>query len=194
MKNTLITAVSLLLWSAGYAQHQQHTSGMTNQKVEQPYSPDKSNFPLVNTSLPVSRPQALARVKPTGKRVEYDLTIDEQAVNITGKSKRAMTINGGIPGPTMRFTEGDVAVIRVHNKLKTETSLHWHGILLPNKQDGVSYLNTPPIHAGDTYTFEYPLVQSGTYWFHSHTRYQEQIGVYGSIAIQPQQPTIQSRS
>ena len=188
MKNTLITAVSLLLWSAGYAQHQQHTSGMTNQKVEQPYSPDKSNFPLVNTSLPVSRPQALARVKPTGKRVEYDLTIDEQAVNITGKSKRAMTINGGIPGPTMRFTEGDVAVIRVHNKLKTETSLHWHGILLPNKQDGVSYLNTPPIHAGDTYTFEYPLVQSGTYWFHSHTRYQEQGGVYGSIAIQPQKP------
>jgi CopA family copper-resistance protein len=191
MKNILFTAVNLLLWSTGYAQHLQHTSGTTNQPVEQPYSPDKSNsnFPRVNTSLPVSRPQALARVKPTGKRVEYDLTIDEQAVNITGKSKQAMTINGGIPGPTMRFTEGDVAVIRVHNKLKTETSLHWHGLLLPNKQDGVSYLNTPPIHAGSTYTFEYPLVQSGTYWFHSHTRYQEQVGVYGSIAIQPQKPT-----
>ncbi|WP_225309716.1 multicopper oxidase domain-containing protein [Larkinella humicola] len=127
-------------------------------------------------------------MKPTRKRVEYDLTIDEQTVNITGKPKQAMTINGGIPGPTMQFTEGDVAVIRVHNKLKTETSLHWHGILLPNKQDGVSYLNTPPIQAGDTYTFEYPLVQSGTYWFHSHTRYQEQVGVYGSIVIQPQQP------
>lgn len=177
-----------MLVTASYGQHQQHTMPDANQSAEQPYNPDKSNFPTVKTSLPVSRPQALANVKPTGKRVTYDLIIDEQTVNITGKPRRGMTINGGIPGPTMRFTEGDVAVIRVHNKLKTETSLHWHGILLPNKQDGVSYLNTPPIHAGDTYTFEYPLVQSGTYWFHSHTRYQEQVGVYGSIAIQPQKP------
>lgn len=189
MRNTFFTAVCLLLWSTGHAQHEHHESPTANQTDARPYSPDKSNFPVVSTSLPVSRPQALAKVKPTGKRVTYDLVIDEQTVTITGKPKRAMTINGGIPGPTIRFTEGDVAVIRVHNKLKTETSLHWHGILLPNKQDGVSYLNTPPIHAGDTYTFEYPLVQSGTYWFHSHTRYQEQVGVYGSIAIQPQKPT-----
>lgn len=188
MRNTFFTAVCLLLWSTGYAQHEHHQSPTANQTDARPYSPDKSNFPVVPTSLPVSRPQALAKVKPTGKWVTYDLVIDEQTVTITGKPKRAMTINGGIPGPTMRFKEGDVAVIRVHNKLKTETSLHWHGILLPNKQDGVSYLNTPPIHAGDTYTFEYPLVQSGTYWFHSHTRYQEQVGVYGSIAIQPQKP------
>lgn len=191
MKNAFFTIVSLLmqLQIASYGQHQQHTVAADGQAAKPPANPDKSNFPVVKTSLPVSRPQALARVKPTGKRVEYDLTIDEQTINITGKPKQAMTINGGIPGPTMRFTEGDVAVIRVHNKLKTETSLHWHGILLPNKQDGVSYLNTPPIHAGDTYTFEYPLVQSGTYWFHSHTRYQEQVGVYGSIAIQPQKLT-----
>ncbi|WP_171063023.1 multicopper oxidase domain-containing protein, partial [Larkinella sp. C7] len=191
MKNTIFTTLSLLifLFTASYGQHKQHTISAGDQAAKQPANPDKSNFPVVKTSLPVSRPQALDRVKPTGKRVEYDLTIDEQTVNITGKPKQAMTINGDIPGPTMRFTEGDVAVIRVHNKLKTETSLHWHGILLPNKQDGVSYLNTPPIQAGDTYTFEYPLVQSGTYWFHSHTRYQEQVGVYGSIVIQPQQPT-----
>ena len=191
MKNNFFRTLSLLMFLqiAGYGQHQQHTMAAGNQVASPPANPDKSNFPVVKTSLPVTRPQALAKVKPTGKRVEYDLTIDEQTVNITGKPKRAMTINGGIPGPTMRFAEGDVAVIRVHNKLKTETSLHWHGILLPNKQDGVSYLNTPPIHAGDTYTFEYPLVQSGTYWFHSHTRYQEQVGVYGSIAILPQQPT-----
>ncbi|KAA9341110.1 multicopper oxidase domain-containing protein [Larkinella humicola] len=190
MKNTFITTYSLLtlLFTASYGQHKQHTISAGDQAAKAPANPDKSNFPVVKTSLPVSRPQALARVKPTRKRVEYDLTIDEQTVNITGKPKQAMTINGGIPGPTMQFTEGDVAVIRVHNKLKTETSLHWHGILLPNKQDGVSYLNTPPIQAGDTYTFEYPLVQSGTYWFHSHTRYQEQVGVYGSIVIQPQQP------
>ena len=189
MKRFFLITYLVLVFTASYGQHQQHTMPDANRSAEQPHNPDKSNFPAVKASLPVSRPQALANVKPTGKRVPYDLVIDEQMVNITGKPKKAMTINGGIPGPTMRFTEGDVAVIRVHNKLKTETSLHWHGILLPNKQDGVSYLNTPPIHAGDTYTFEYPLVQSGTYWFHSHTRYQEQIGVYGSIAIQPQQPT-----
>lgn len=187
MKNAFFTAICLLLCYAGYGQHQQHKAPGAGSVTNPPYDPDKSNFPMVKTTLPVTRPQALTRVKPTGKRVEYDLTIDEQTVNITGKPKRAMTINGSIPGPTMRFTEGDVAVIRVHNKLKTETSLHWHGILLPNKQDGVSYLNTPPILAGQTYTFEYPLVQSGTYWFHSHTRYQEQVGVYGSIAIQPQE-------
>lgn len=191
MKNFFFTTISLLtlLVTTSNGQHQQHTMAPTGQADQVPANPDKSNFPVVKTSLPVSRPQALARVKPTGKRVEYDLTIDEQKVNITGKPKLAMTINGGIPGPTMRFTEGDVAVIHVHNKLKRETSLHWHGILLPNKEDGVSYLNTPPIHGGDTYTFEFPLVQSGTYWFHSHTRFQEQVGVYGSIAIQPQQPS-----
>nr|WP_229364585.1 multicopper oxidase domain-containing protein [Fibrella aestuarina] len=155
-------------------------------------SGDKSSFERVETRLPVSRPQAMAKTRLTGKRVEYDLVIDEQPINITGKPTKAMTINGNVPGPTLRFMEGDVAVIRVHNKLNTETSLHWHGILLPNKQDGVSYLNTPPIKAGETYTFEYPLVQSGTYWFHSHTRYQEQRGVYGSIVIQPQQPTVKA--
>ncbi|PRY34937.1 hypothetical protein CLV58_11519 [Spirosoma oryzae] len=177
-----------MLFTYSYGQHQQHTIPDANSSTQQSYNPDKSNFSTVKTSLPVSRPQALANVKPTGKRVTYDLVIDEQTVNLTGKSIKGMTINGGIPGPTMRFTEGDIAIIRVQNKLKTETSLHWHGILLPNKQDGVSYLNTPPIQAGDTYTFEYPLVQSGTYWFHSHTRYQEQVGVYGSIVIQPQRP------
>ena len=159
----------------------------TGETTAKPYNPDKTNFPTVKTSLPVTRPQALARVKPTGKRVEYDLTINEQTVNITGKSRPAITINGGIPGPTMRFTEGDVAVIRLHNKLKTEASLHWHGLLLPNIEDGVPYVSTPPIMAGTTRTFEYPLVQSGTYWFHAHTGFQEQLGVYGSIVIQPQE-------
>ncbi|GAA4465172.1 hypothetical protein GCM10023189_45420 [Nibrella saemangeumensis] len=122
--------------------------------------------------------------------MEYDLVIDEKQVNITGKPTKGMVINGTIPGPTLTFTEGDIAVIRVHNKMNVETSLHWHGILLPNQMDGVSYLNTPPIEAGKSLTFEFPLVQSGTYWFHSHTRYQEQIGVYGSLVIKPQQSTV----
>lgn len=189
MKSIFLTALGLiLLLTSSFAQHQQHTMPATGEATAKPYDPDKTSFPTVKTALPVTRPQSLARVKPTGQRVEYDLTIDEQTVNITGKPKRAMTVYGNIPGPTLRYTEGDVAVIQVHNKLKTETSIHWHGLLLPNAQDGVSYLNTPPIKAGQTLTFEYPLVQSGTYWFHSHTRFQEQIGVYGSISIQPRQP------
>ena len=171
-----------------YGQHQ-HPSSVDTRKTDRSRNPDQSSFPLVKTSLPVSRPQALARVKPTGKRIEYDLTIDEQMVNITGKSRPAITINGGIPGPTMRFTEGDVAVIHLHNKPKTDASLHWHGLLVPNIQDGVPYVETPPIMPGTTRTFEYPLVQSGTYWFHAHTGFQEQLGVYGSIVIQPQKRT-----
>lgn len=173
----------------GRAQHSSAGKPATS-VVSDRHDPDKSSFPLLKTTLPVSRPQALAKTKLTGKRVEYDLTINEQTINITGKPKRAMTVNGGIPGPTLRYTEGDTAVIRVHNKLKTEASIHWHGLLVPNIMDGVSYLETPPIKAGQTHTFTYPIVQSGTYWYHSHTAFQEQVGVYGSIAIQPQSPTI----
>lgn len=119
--------------------------------------------------------------------VEYDLTISEQKWTPGDlKPVRALTINGGIPGPTIRFTVGDTARIRVHNQLeKEETSIHWHGLLLPNEQDGVPYVTTPPIKPGTTHTFEFPITHSGTYWYHSHTGLQEQEGVYGSIVIQP---------
>ncbi len=121
-----------------------------------------------------------------GRRVEYDLYIDHLMVNFTGKSKMGMAVNGGIPAPVLHFTEGDTAIIRVHNKLKNEeTSIHWHGLLLPNEEDGVPYLTTAPIKAGQTHTFKFPLIQSGTYWYHSHTMLQEQSGIYGSIVIHP---------
>ena len=120
--------------------------------------------------------------------VEYDLTITEQRLAPAGKTVRVLSINGGIPGPTLRFREGDVARIRVHNQLKREsTSVHWHGLLLPNAQDGVPYLTTPPIEPGATHTFEFPLTHSGTYWYHSHTGLQEQRGVYGSIVVEPKE-------
>ncbi len=187
MKRFILTTLGLLaVATCGFGQQSATPSTPAAGATARPRNPDKSSFPVMQTSLPVSRPQALARVKPTGKRVEYDLTIDEQTVNITGKSRPAITINGGIPGPTMRFTEGDVAVIHLHNKLKIEASLHWHGLLVPNIEDGVPYVETPPIMPGTTRTFEYPLVQSGTYWFHAHTGFQEQLGVYGSIVIEPQ--------
>jgi FtsP/CotA-like multicopper oxidase with cupredoxin domain len=116
---------------------------------------------------------------------EYDLIVDYTTVNLTGRDVRAMTINGGIPGPTIELTEGDFARIRVHNRMDVDTSVHWHGILLPNKEDGVPYVTTPPIKPATMREFAFPVVQSGTYWYHSHTGLQEQRGVYGSIVIQP---------
>jgi CopA family copper-resistance protein len=118
---------------------------------------------------------------------EYTLTIEKQAVNFTGKEVMGMTVNGSIPGPTLEFTEGEQAIIHVTNKMDVETSVHWHGILLPNFQDGVPYLTTPPIKPGTTFTYEFPINQSGTYWYHSHTMLQEQSGVFGSIVIQPKE-------
>lgn len=123
-----------------------------------------------------------------GKKVEYDLYVTDTMVNFTGKHRHAIAINGQIPAPILEFTEGDTAIIRVHNMMKMETSIHWHGILLPNKEDGVPYLTTSPVEAGKTYTFTFPLIQSGTYWYHSHTMVQEQSGLYGSIVIHPAQP------
>jgi len=121
------------------------------------------------------------------KDVYYDLTIDYQTVNFTGKDVKAMTINGGIPGPTIKAQEEDWVNINVTNNMDVDTSIHWHGILLPgrNDQDGVPNLTTPPIKAHGSLKFRFPLIQSGTYWYHSHTALHEQRGVYGSIMIQP---------
>lgn len=125
--------------------------------------------------------------QPAGARVvEYDLHIREQTVSPAGRPVRGLTINGGIPGPTLRFREGDWARIRVHNHLRKETtSTHWHGLLLPNEQDGVPHVTTPPILPGATHTFEFALRHGGTYWYHSHTHLQEQSGVYGGIVVEP---------
>ena len=120
-----------------------------------------------------------------GKKVVYDLYVNDTMVNFTGKHRMAIAINGNIPAPTLTFTEGDTAVINVHNLMKMESSIHWHGLLFNNDQDGVPYLNNPPIKAGSVYTFTFPLIQSGTYWYHSHTMLQEQSGLYGSIVIHP---------
>ncbi len=119
------------------------------------------------------------------KTVEYDLTIAKQNVALTGKPASAMTINGGIPGPVLRFREGDMARIHVRNAMDVETSIHWHGLLVPPGMDGVPLISFPPIAPGRTFTYEFPIRQSGTYWYHSHTSLQEQSGVYGGIVIEP---------
>ncbi|TDD97087.1 multicopper oxidase domain-containing protein [Flavobacterium cellulosilyticum] len=121
---------------------------------------------------------------------EYTLTIKEELVNKAGKQIKGMTVNGTIPGPTLEFTEGEYAIIYVKNEMSKETSVHWHGLLLPNFYDGVPYLTTPPIEPGHTQKYEFPIKQSGTYWYHSHTMLQEQSGVFGSIVIKPKKQTL----
>ncbi|MFH6958605.1 multicopper oxidase family protein [Flavobacterium aquidurense] len=118
------------------------------------------------------------------KVVRYDLHVRDTIVNFSGKEKRALTVNGQIPMPTLTFTEGDIAEIYVHNDLKKEdTALHWHGLFLPNKEDGVPYLTQMPIKPGTTHKYSFPIIQNGTYWYHSHSGLQEQIGLYGLFII-----------
>ena len=117
------------------------------------------------------------------KVVHYELVVKDTVVNFSGKERRAIAVNGLIPMPTLTFTEGDTAEIVVHNKLKESTSLHWHGVFLPNKEDGVPYLTQMPIEPNDTFIYRFPITQSGTHWYHSHSGLQEQLGMYGSLVL-----------
>jgi FtsP/CotA-like multicopper oxidase with cupredoxin domain len=120
------------------------------------------------------------------KTSEYHLIIDKRPVNITGMPIEKITINGGIPGPVLRFTEGDDAVINVTNNMKEPTSVHWHGLIVPGSMDGVTDFNDfKAIEAGKSFTYRFPLKQAGTYWYHSHTGGQEQDGHYGAIIVTP---------
>ena len=117
------------------------------------------------------------------KVVRYDLYVKDTIVNFTGNEKRAIAVNGQIPMHTLTFTEGDTAEIHVHNRLKESTSLHWHGLYLPNKEDGVPYLTQMPIKPNTTHIYRFPIIQNGTHWYHSHSGLQEQIGMYGSMVL-----------
>jgi FtsP/CotA-like multicopper oxidase with cupredoxin domain len=116
---------------------------------------------------------------------EFDLRISSTPVNITGSIRHATTVNGSLPGPTLRWKQGDTVTIRVTNTLDVETSIHWHGILLPANMDGVPGLSYHGIHPGETFTYRFTVRQSGTYWYHSHSGFQEQLGLYGAIVIEP---------
>lgn len=116
---------------------------------------------------------------------DVDLRIGQATVDFTGRSRPAVTVGGGVPGPTLRFREGDVATIRVRNTLDTTSSIHWHGLIVPADQDGVPGLSFPGIPAQGEYTYRFALRQSGTYWYHAHSRFQEQSGLYGAIVVEP---------
>ena len=115
----------------------------------------------------------------------FDLRLDRVRVNISGTPTWANAINGLVPGPVLNWREGDVVTLNVTNNLPEMTGLHWHGIILPNDMDGVPGLEFPGIMPGETFTYRFPVVQSGTYWYHSHMGYQEQKGLYSALVIDP---------
>ncbi|MGX1176995.1 copper resistance system multicopper oxidase [Pseudomonas putida] len=119
---------------------------------------------------------------------DFDLYIGELPVNITGAKRTAMAINGSVPGPTLRWREGDIVTLRVRNRLKQDTSIHWHGIILPANMDGVPGLSFHGIAPDGMYEYKFKLHQNGTYWYHSHSGFQEQVGVYGALVIDAKEP------
>ncbi|MGI0638094.1 copper resistance system multicopper oxidase [Pseudomonas aeruginosa] len=118
----------------------------------------------------------------------FDLFIGETPVNLSGSPATAMTINGSLPGPTLRWREGDSVTLRVRNRLAEDTSIHWHGIILPANMDGVPGLSFEGIAPGGLYEYRFKVRQNGTYWYHSHSGLQEQAGVYGALVIDAREP------
>jgi CopA family copper-resistance protein len=142
------------------------------------------SFPTQTANKTPNKP-----VHQTGRKelsgTEFDLTISEQRVNFTGKIRVGTAINGTVPGPTLRWKEGETVTLRVTNKLPVTSSIHWHGIILPNKMDGVPGLTFDGIAPNTTFTYRFKVEQSGSYWYHSHSGYQEQTGAHGAIIIDP---------
>ena len=119
---------------------------------------------------------------------EFDLRIGETSMNFTGSPRVAITVNGSVPAPTLRWKEGDTVTMRVANTLGEDASIHWHGILLPANMDGVPGLSFHGIRPGETYVYRFKVRQAGTYWYHSHSGFQEQLGLYGPLVIEAREP------
>lgn len=136
-------------------------------------------------------PLRAAEVNPRPKVLtgnNFDLSIGYQAVNFTGAARTATAVNGSVPAPILRWKEGERVRLNVTNHLAHDSSIHWHGIILPTDMDGVPGLSFAGIKPGETYRYEFDVNQSGTYWYHSHSGFQEQTGVYGAIVIDPKEP------
>lgn len=153
----------------------------------------RSLHALVGLGGLVVLPHGLAQVRavelgavPVSR--SYDLTVAETALNVTGRPAVGITINGTMPGPVLRFREGDEVVVRVTNRLREITGIHWHGLLVPNDQDGVPGVTYPGIRPGETFTYRFKLRQSGTYWYHSHAALQEAAGYFAPLIIDPARP------
>lgn len=143
-----------------------------------------SAIPFARTAL--ADAISKSRTELSGK--QFDLTIDYKDVNFTGKKARATVVNQLLPAPLLRWQEGDTVTLRVKNNLDVVSSIHWHGIILPTEMDGVPGFSFDGIMPGETFEYQFTLQQSGTYWYHSHSGFQEQTGVYGPIIIDPAKP------
>ena len=147
-----------------------------------------------------ARAQGLSAGTRTGtatelRGTEFDLVVGETPVNFTGHARMATTVNGSLPGPTLRWREGDTVTIRVTNRMSRMTAIHWHGMLVPYQMDGVPGLSFAGIAPGQTFVYRFRVRQSGTFWYHSHAGMQEQTGLYGAIIIDPAQGhTVQADS
>ncbi len=142
----------------------------------------------VGLGFGVVRPaSATEPMRHAGELAGPDMTLDirQAAVDFTGRARTAVTVNGGVPGPTLRWREGQSITLRVRNQLDTVSSIHWHGLVVPFDQDGVPGLSFDGIPARTEFTYRFPVRQSGTYWYHAHSRFQEQSGLYGAIVIAP---------
>ncbi|MBD9370546.1 copper resistance system multicopper oxidase [Xanthomonas sp. XNM01] len=137
-----------------------------------------------------ARAAATPHAVPTLRGTEFDLAVGAMRVNFTGRPRPAVTINGSLPAPILRWREGDTVNVRVSNRLSDglQTSIHWHGILLPSNMDGVPGLSFDGIYPGETFLYRFTLKQSGTYWYHSHSLHQEQAGLYGALIVDPLEP------
>jgi CopA family copper-resistance protein len=129
--------------------------------------------------------QAVRPLVPELRGSEFDLAIGAAEVDFTGRRRAATLVNGSLPAPTLRWREGDTVTLRVRNTLPTTTSIHWHGLIVPADMDGVPGLSFMGVAPGSTYTYRFAVNQSGTYWYHSHSRFQEQTGLYGAIVVEP---------
>ncbi|HVJ37357.1 MAG TPA: copper resistance system multicopper oxidase [Stenotrophomonas sp.] len=132
---------------------------------------------------------ATALAVPELRGTDLQLSIGRSAVDFTGRARPAITVNGSLPAPTLRWREGDTVTVRVANRLaEGPTSIHWHGLLLPANMDGVPGMSFDGIAPGEAYLYRFTLRQSGTYWYHSHSMFQEQAGLYGALVIDPLEP------
>lgn len=211
MRN-LFLIILLFLSYTGFAQEFDHGNNQTYtpftnfaNPVAQP-TPLNSPPPITGKISNLEKDIATKEVKgansgihfPKGtggiETVRYDLYVTDTIVNYTGKKKHAIAVNGKYPAPTLVATIGDTLMVYVHNKTKKPTAVHWHGVQLPDRMDGVPFLTQQPIPPNATYIYKFPVVQAGTYWYHSHYAFQEQIGLFGALIFnkrtEPDIPTI----
>ena len=142
---------------------------------------------LVDGKLNLASAQTSAHAPSVLTGKHFDLAIEAHQVDFTGRRVKAIKMNGTLPGPTLKWREGDTVTIAVTNHLSSETSIHWHGMRIPAAMDGVPGLSFAGIAPGKTFVYRFPALQNGTYWYHSHSGFQEQLGLWGAIVIEPRE-------